>query len=614
MILCRAALLAPLLLIFSGCAMLGLGPSAPAGAAGDLAQQPQTPAVLVQIVAPDALKALLEKYLDITRLGAMTRGDAVSEDEWSRLIDAAPAQVRELLKTEGYFAPEVSFTRDTVRLPGQPQSVRLDLSPGPRATISRVTLEVEGALQSQVEAGDTRARGVLDDLRNAWALQKSAPFRNATWGGAKALALARLRAAGYATATWSGTAADVDADKSEVRLFLVADSGPLFRSGEIEIDGLAVQDAKTVRNLATFAPGTPLTESLLLDYQERLQKSGLFDSITVSHDLDPSHAATAKVLVRLREQALQVYTAAVGYSANTGPRASVEHVHRRLFGLPLRSRSFVEFGKLRKALDLEVSTHAFEGLYRNLIGVSIERLETSTDVVLSQRFRLGRARDTQRFEQLVFAEAERSVRTTDISRAETFAISGNYQAVIRRLDSVVLPTQGYTLAVQSGLGRSHGSDSPGGLFSRNYARLTAYQPLGSTWYGQARIELGQVFRPNKVMVPDSQLFRAGGDDSVRGYAYRSLGPVVAGSVTGGASLVTGSLEVARPFSATLPSLWGALFVDAGRADTSFAALKPAIGLGAGLRWRSPVGPLRLDLAWAEELKRFRIHFSVGIAL
>ena len=116
------------------------------------------------------------------------------------------------------------------------------------------------------------------------------------------------------------------------------------------------------------------------------------------------------------------------------------------------------------------------------------------------------------------------------------------------------------------------------------------------------------------MVPDSQLFRAGGDDSVRGYAYRSLGPVVAGSVTSGASLVTGSLEVARPFVASVPSLWGALFIDAGRADTSFGTLKPAVGLGAGVRWRSPVGPLRLDLAWGQELKRFRVHFSIGIAL
>jgi len=63
----------------------------------------------------------------------------------------------------------------------------------------------------------------------------------------------------------------------------------------------------------------------------------------------------------------------------------------------------------------------------------------------------------------------------------------------------------------------------------------------------------------------------------------------------------------------MPSLWGALFVDAGRAGTSFVGLKPAVGYGAGVRWRSPVGPLRLDLAWGQEVRKFRLHFSVGIA-
>ena len=123
-----------------------------------------------------------------------------------------------------------------------------------------------------------------------------------------------------------------------------------------------------------------------------------------------------------------------------------------------------------------------------------------------------------------------------------------------------------------------------------------------------------MFRKSGVSAPDSQLFRAGGDDSVRGYAYRSLGPVVDGAVASGGSLFTASAELARPISTTLPALLGAVFIDAGRAATSFRDLTPAIGLGVGLRWRSPVGPLRLDWAWAEELRRMRLHFSIGIAL
>jgi translocation and assembly module TamA len=77
-------------------------------------------------------------------------------------------------------------------------------------------------------------------------------------------------------------------------------------------------------------------------------------------------------------------------------------------------------------------------------------------------------------------------------------------------------------------------------------------------------------------------------------------------------LLTGSLEVARPLLASLPSVWGALFIDGGRAAESFSNFDAAMGYGVGVRWRSPVGPLRMDVAWADETQKFRLHFSVGI--
>ncbi len=574
------------------------------------------PALRITIDAPPALRAILERHLDLTRLSVLTRGDAVADDEWTRLAEAAPAQVKELLQTEGYFAPTVTLSHDALRQAGQPREVKLMVNPGPRALVSRVTFEVEGPLQAQSDAGDARARALLDELRRLFALKPGGGFRNAAWSEAKAAALARLRSAGYALASWSGTAAEIDPAAARVRLFLVADSGPLFQAGAIEIEGLVVHDAATVRHLADFKPGTPLTDSLLLDYQDRLQKSGLFESVTVSHDPDPTRASAAQVLVRLREQTLQVYTVGLGFSANTGPRATVEHVHRRLFGQPLRSRSHLELAGLRRGLTFELSTHPEEGLHRRVAGLTIERLQTDSDVVLSERARLGRARDTLAFEQLYFVEAERGVRSTNTSaqRIASFALSVNAHVVLRDLDNVVLPTQGWTLALQGGVGRSHGDGAVAGAFGRSYGRLTGYLPIGEQWYGQARVELGHVFRKSGVSAPDSQLFRAGGDDSVRGYAYRSLGPVVDGAVASGGSLFTASAELARPISTTLPALLGAVFIDAGRAATSFRDLTPAIGLGLGLRWRSPVGPLRLDWAWAEELRRMRLHFSIGIAL
>jgi translocation and assembly module TamA len=114
-------------------------------------------------------------------------------------------------------------------------------------------------------------------------------------------------------------------------------------------------------------------------------------------------------------------------------------------------------------------------------------------------------------------------------------------------------------------------------------------------------------------VPDSQRFRAGGDDSVRGYAYRSLAPMVNGVVASGNVVFTASAEIAHPILARLPSLWGAAFIDVGRAADHWSDVKPAVGFGVGLRLRSPVGPLRVDYAWGQELHKGRLHLSVGVA-
>ncbi|MBS0306553.1 MAG: BamA/TamA family outer membrane protein [Proteobacteria bacterium] len=587
---------------------------APAGDAAPAATANAAPTlgVPVEVDAPPELKALLERYLDIVRLGRIARGE-VDESEWTRLIDAAPAQVRQLLQTEGYFEPSVELDRPPRPAAGGPELVRLVVHPGPRAHVTQVRLEVEGDLERAAEAGDAAAQAAREHWRAGWELPVGKEFRNAAWDDAKAAAQARLRAAGYATALWSGTAADVDVATGEVHLFVSIDSGPLFRFGSLQIDGLHEQDARTVANLVDARRGDAVTEKLLLDYHERLQKTGLFDSVSVTLDTDVATADAARIVVNLHEAPLQVYTLGVGVSANTGPRASVEHVYRRVFGQAATAHNKIEWGAKRQAWEGELSGLPSEGFYRNLLGGAVERLETSSDTVLSQRLRLGRTRDTTRIERLYFVESERSVRRTGQVETSAVGTSLNYHGVWRNLDSVILPTQGLIVSAQTGVGYSHGTNAVTGPFARLYARVTGYLPLGSAWFSQGRIELGRVFMRPGGVAPQSQLFRAGGDDSVRGYGYLSLGPIVDGAVGGGDMLFTSSVELARPVSASLPSVWGAVFVDAGNAANSWSDLKPVLGYGVGVRWRSPVGPLRLDLAYGQAVHSLRLHFSVGIA-
>jgi translocation and assembly module TamA len=449
-------------------------------------------------------------------------------------------------------------------------------------------------------------------------LPEGAPFTSQAWDAAKTNVLARLRADGYAAASWIGTGAEVDPQDHAVRVFVVVDSGPLYRAGTIEVIGLQLQDAAMVRSQAGFGTGAALSEQRLQDYQERLSKTGLFDQVTVSMDTDPEHAAASAVTVRLREASKHTATTSVGISANSGPRAAIEHVNRRFLGWALTSREKLEWGRDRKAVDAELSTHPDAAYGRNLTSLAVERLTTSVDMVLSQRLRVGRALDHPLVERLNFVEAERAESCDwdgqQLSACDTLrALSVNTHSSWRRVDNVLLPTEGYTLSSQLGVGLSTGDTSRRGGFGRLYGRITGYWQLGS-WYTQGRLEAGKVLTAAGVQVPDSLRFRAGGDNSVRGYAWRTLAPTNSeGSLTGGRLLTTASLEAAHPIVASLPTVWGAVFIDAGRAADRVSELRPALGYGLGVRWRSPVGPLSLDWAWGQEVHRGRLHLNVGVA-
>ncbi len=570
--------------------------------------------IAVEVVAPAPLKALLLQHLDVVRLAEVARGESISDSELTRLLEAAPAQVTALSRTEGFFSPTLRIQRLPPAADDQPQRVRLEVDPGPRAVVSQLRLEVDGPIAREVAAGDPRATQLLQALQAGFTLKTGMPFRNEAWVDAKGAALARLRAAGHAAAQWTTSAADVDVERASVTLTLVADAGPLFRGGDFEVEGTRLHDRGTVTALAGFARGAVLTEAVLLDFQDRLQKSGLYDRASVSFEPDPAQAQAVPVRVRVVEASQHQLVLGLGISANTGPRATVEHIDRRLFGLPARSRNKAEWGRSRQAWDGELSTHADADLYRWIAGGTLERLESNVDVVLTRRLRAGRAQDGLRIDRLYFVEADRSSARASAVTQESLAYTGNFHWSWRDLDSPVLPTEGLTASVQLALGHARdGASGLNGSFSRAWGRLEFYRPLGAGWYGQARVEAGTVFAPGGLAVPESLRFRAGGDDSVRGYAYRSLGPTTAGVVGSGDALLTASVELARPLSASLPQWWGAVFLDAGNAADSLGGMRPVLGSGLGVRWRSPVGPLRLDLAYGEAVRRARVHFSVGIA-
>ncbi|MED5622355.1 autotransporter assembly complex protein TamA [Ideonella sp. BN130291] len=587
------------------CAMLCAGCAAPSTDPADKA--PKAPPVLqLDVEAPRPLANLLRQHLDLARVNKLAAGEPLQQGELDRLVAAAPAQARELLETEGYFNAEIQVQR----LGGDPPQVRVTVQPGPRTLVRDVNLQVHGPLAADTARNEATARDAQQALRNDWLLPPGSPYRDADWVHAKNAAIAQLRAQAYLAADWGATEARIDAATHWADLSGTVDSGPLFLTGPLNIEGLNHHDAQTVHNIANFGPRTPATETLLLDFQERLQKSGLFDRTTVTYEPDPARPLDTPVSVRLTERKLQEATFGVGVGANVGARATADHVHRRPFGRALIARNKVEVAQVEQRWDGEISTHTLPGLYRNLVGGSASRVTSDTDTVTSGRVRVGRAQETKTMSRLAFAEAERSVTRSALGRSTSDSLALHYQGIWRDVDDPLLPTRGKVWNGQVGAGVARSDPGTHGPFTRLYARLDAYRPLGS-WYTQGRLELGQVFARDDVVVPETLRFRAGGDESVRGYAYRSLTPQQNGVAVSGRVLFTASAEIAHPLMARMPQLWGAAFVDAGRAARTWGELKPAVGVGVGVRYRSPVGPVKLDLAYGEEVRRFRLHLTVG---
>ena len=305
--------------------------------------------------------------------------------------------------------------------------------------------------------------------------------------------LTRLRADAYPLAHWIGTGAQVDPQTHQVRIFVVADSGAHFRFGPLRIEGLSRYRESAVSHLAPFDAGAPYSEKGLLDFQERLAKANLFDSVSVSIEPDESNAAAVPVLVRVREMQAQQALVGIGASADSGPRITLEHLHRSVFGLDWLAKSKIELGRVRRALQFDFTSHAQPAGYRNLLSAEISQ-EIADDVTTDlQKLRVGRARDTEHIERLYYLEWQEAKTSVGGVPSGAGALTGNYEWVWRSLDSNLLPTRGLGVSLKAGAGRSFiptgvsGEDA--GLFARATGRLTLYQPIGA-WYSQSRIEAG----------------------------------------------------------------------------------------------------------------------------
>ena len=172
-----------------------------------------------------------------------------------------------------------------------------------------------------------------------------------------------------------------------------------------------------------------------------------------------------------------------------------------------------------------------------------------------------------------------------------------------RTDDLVLPRLGIIGTAEIGGAPPEISTE---RFLRVVANMSVLYPLSRAGDLLLRGQAGVVAAETRQGIPSTFLFRTGGDQTVRGYAFESLGVRQGDATVGGRRLLLGSIE----YTHWIGDSWGpAVFVDAGNAWDSGATFNPALGYGVGVRFRTPIGPIRADIAYGEETNQYRLHFS-----
>jgi translocation and assembly module TamA len=587
---------------------------------------PANNAFEVGIEAPDEIRAVLERHLPLQRYRAVNDLD---DNEMARLIVLAESDVRKLLGALGYFSPVIRISRSTAanaavntaagastRLPESPR-IAVVVMPGPFTRAAGVQLSFTGDIAASADADAATQRQAIEQ---AWRLPAGQRFTQAGWDDAKTQALRQLTARRYPAGQITDSLADIDAPAGAAHLSLRLDSGPLYRLGELQVSGLQRYDPVLVPRLARLRPGDVYDQRQLVEAQQRLASSGYFDSayVLVSPDSNPQ---AAPVTVQLREAPLQKIVLGVGLTTDSGPRASLEHTHNRVPGTNWRAVTKLQLERKSPFAQTQWTSLPDERNWRWMTTARAEQLDDNELVTRAQSLRFGRVQSGDRIDRNVYVQYERAnvgrsgnaALLDDARIGDGSALSLNYGWTGRYFDNLPFPSRGYGLGFDAGAGSTLGTDR------KPYVRAIG-RWLGITPLGRGRVALraegGAVLASDSATLPATQLFRTGGDASVRGYGLREIGVALAnGSVGPGRYLAVASAEWQRPILVGgLSSDWeSTVFVDAGNVADRAGTLgrDMAVGVGAGARWKSPVGPLQIDLAYGVKVQQLRLHLSVG---
>lgn len=522
-------------------------------------------------------------------------------DHFCRQIET---RVKEAIEPFGYNSSTVTSVQEKGEMGNY--LIRVTIQPGPVTRLSEIRVGIEG---------DGRQDKPLKEISAAFPLQKGDILLHERYENAKRNLLARAREQGYLDADFSVHEITLNPGKSSAAINLTLQTGSRYYFGETAIQGATYYPENLLRRYISFSPGEPFSYKKLGETQLNFSSSAYFKSVSVIPEKQSATELKVPVTVQVVPLPRRTLRPGIGYGTDTGMRGTLNYKDLSLFspGHILHSDLTVA-EKLKGAavaysipsqLNLQTMTTLQLNLQREDINDSTSRMMA---LELDRTSGYG-----NNLLGTVFVRFQFEQYTLGLEDATSRLLLPGLRLAWNNYDNLIRPAHGIHCQLETrGTHPLLGSDTG---FIQFIAEGGAIASLPWRMTVKTRGKAGtSILNDPFADLPTSLRYFAGGENSVRGYAYKSLGPEDAsGEVVGGRNLLQGSFEVER----SLFKEWGvSLFYDAGNAFDSFSDYQIHQGAGIGVNYHSPIGSINLYLARQVGISdpAFRIHFSIGLQL
>ncbi|NBA98510.1 autotransporter assembly complex family protein [Pseudomonas sp. R5(2019)] len=538
------------------------------------------------------LKANVEGYI-----GSLGERD---EEALLRFSRGAEEQARKAAQALGYYQAHIE---SEVKPAKDKKNLRLEINiePGEPVRLRDVTVRIQGP------ASELKAFRIPDSQ----ALRPGVVLNHGHYEDAKRLIQNQASRYGFFNGRFVRQRLAVDPQAGVADIELIYDSGPRFTLGKVSFEGDTPFDDELLQRMVPFKESTPYDSQLIAELTQSLQSSGYFEGVRVDAAPTAASAQAIPVSVQLQTRKPRTMGLGLGFSTDVGPRGKANWTRHWINPQGHSYGTEMELSAPRQNVGLFYDIPLDPPLTDKLRfagGYQYEEIANTDSVskllTLGPEWHSKLPSGWQRVISLKWQHEE--YKLGDDSGLSNLLMPGVSYSYLRS-DNRIDPHNGYRLQFDAQVAKE-------GLLSDTNLLHGNVLVKGLTTVGQnhrflGRVQFGGSATNGYKQIPPSLRFYAGGDQSVRGYDYQSLSPENSdGDKIGGRYLLAGSLE----YQYSITEKWRvASFFDQGNSFNTLELPSLKTGVGIGVRWVSPVGPLRLDLAHALDDGGFRLHFSMG---